>query len=184
MPNSFYTYILNIYDLVWFWVQKEFKTRYVWVGMVIDWELYKKLELFILPAGIWTSHNPSNRIRHIKFSGILRYERIPKNRLDNHNILLIIKKKLHSPPTASLLRAKIPLMSVLFMTVNYLMVRFHLSWRFGKYEVSSLPGLMWPGVVAPDSALSMVEIELNCVLMLNWIPWNRTVFDIWTVYWC
>ena len=47
--------------------------------------------------------------------------------------------------------------------------------------------------VAPDRALSMgkiklnyvLEIELfchvNCVLMLNWIVWNGTAFDIETV---
>ena len=31
----------------------------------------------------------------------------------------------------------------------------------------SLPSPLWPGEVAPDSVLSMVQIELNCVLMLN-----------------
>ena len=30
-----------------------------------------------------------------------------------------------------------------------------------------LPGLLCPGVVAPDRVLSMGQIELNCVLMLN-----------------
>ena len=30
----------------------------------------------------------------------------------------------------------------------------------------SLPGPLWPGVVAPDS-LFMGQIELNCVFMLN-----------------
>ena len=34
-------------------------------------------------------------------------------------------------------------------------------------------------VVAPDRVLSMGQIELNYVLMLNWIVWNKTVFDIW-----
>ena len=38
-----------------------------------------------------------------------------------------------------------------------------------------LPGLLWPGVVVPDRVLSIDQIELNCVLMLNWIAWNRTV---------
>ena len=38
-----------------------------------------------------------------------------------------------------------------------------------------LPGRLWPGVVASDSALSMSQIELNCVLILNWITWNRSV---------
>ena len=39
----------------------------------------------------------------------------------------------------------------------------------------SLPGPLWPGVVAPDRTLSRGQIELNGVLMLNWIVWNRTV---------
>ena len=33
--------------------------------------------------------------------------------------------------------------------------------------LSSILGLLWPGVVAPDKVLSMGQIELNCVLMLN-----------------
>ena len=36
-------------------------------------------------------------------------------------------------------------------------------------------GLLWPGMVAPDRVLSMGQTELNYVLMLNWIDWNRTV---------
>ena len=36
--------------------------------------------------------------------------------------------------------------------------------------------------MAPDSVLSMGKIELNYVLMLNWIIWNRTVSDTETVY--
>ena len=31
----------------------------------------------------------------------------------------------------------------------------------------SLPSPLWPRVVTPDSVLSMGQIELNCVLMLN-----------------
>ena len=30
----------------------------------------------------------------------------------------------------------------------------------------------------------MGQIELNWVLMLNWIVWNRTIFDPETVYLC
>ena len=30
-----------------------------------------------------------------------------------------------------------------------------------------LPGPLWPRVVAPDRVLSMGQMELNCVLMLN-----------------
>ena len=60
-------------------------------------------------------------------------------------------------------------------------------------SLPSLPGPLWSEVVAPDRALSMGQIELNCVLMLNWVTWNRTdwlkcitwnrnVFDNYTVY--
>ena len=71
----------------------------------------------------------------------------------------------------------------------------------------SLPGLLWPGVVAPDkgpiyglnrtNSILMSNwivwvnwiawngsvftikpyLHWNCVLMLNWIIWNRTVFQ-------
>ena len=34
-------------------------------------------------------------------------------------------------------------------------------------SLPSLPGSLWPGVVAADRVLSMGQIELNCVLMLN-----------------
>ena len=30
-----------------------------------------------------------------------------------------------------------------------------------------LPDLLWPGVVAPDRVVSLGQIELNSVLMLN-----------------
>ena len=33
----------------------------------------------------------------------------------------------------------------------------------------SLPDLLWPKVVAPGSILSMRQIELNCVIILNLI---------------
>ena len=33
--------------------------------------------------------------------------------------------------------------------------------------VPLLPGPLRPGVLAPDNVLSMGQIELNCVLMLN-----------------
>ena len=39
-----------------------------------------------------------------------------------------------------------------------------------------LPDPLWPGVVEPDRVLSMGQIERNCVLMLTWIVWNRTVW--------
>ena len=41
--------------------------------------------------------------------------------------------------------------------------------------LSLLPGPFWPGVVAPDRVLSMGRLELNSVLILNWIVWKITV---------
>ena len=34
-------------------------------------------------------------------------------------------------------------------------------------SLQSLPGPLWLEVIAPDTILSMGQIELNCVLMLN-----------------
>ena len=34
-------------------------------------------------------------------------------------------------------------------------------------SLPSLPGPLWPGVVAPYQVLSMSQIELNCVIKLN-----------------
>ena len=42
-------------------------------------------------------------------------------------------------------------------------------------SLSLLSGPLWLGVVAPDRVVSMGQIKLNCILMLNWIAW------IWTV---
>ena len=39
----------------------------------------------------------------------------------------------------------------------------------------SLPGLFQLRVVVLDRVLSMGQIELNGILMLNWIAWNTTV---------
>ena len=49
-------------------------------------------------------------------------------------------------------------------------------------SLPSLPGPLWSGVVAPDRALSIGEIELNCVLMLNWFVWFRTVWLTWIAW--
>ena len=49
---------------------------------------------------------------------------------------------------------------------------------WGMQSMPSLPlllGPLWPGVVAPDRVLSLGQIGLNCVLVLNCIAWNRTV---------
>ena len=39
----------------------------------------------------------------------------------------------------------------------------------------SLPSPLWPGMIAPDRVQPLGQIELNCVLMQDWIVWNRTV---------
>ena len=39
----------------------------------------------------------------------------------------------------------------------------------------SLSDLLCLGVVAPDMLLCIGQIELNCVLMPNWIVYNRTI---------
>ena len=46
-------------------------------------------------------------------------------------------------------------------------------------SLPSLPGSLWHEVVALDRVLSMAQIELKCVLMLNWTTWNST----WTTVW-
>ena len=46
-------------------------------------------------------------------------------------------------------------------------------WRMQSTpSLSSLPGSLRTRVVAPDRVLSMGQIELNCVITLNWIVWN------------
>ena len=41
-------------------------------------------------------------------------------------------------------------------------------WGMGSTSLlPSLPDLLWPRMVAPDRVLSMGQIELNCLLMLN-----------------
>ena len=49
---------------------------------------------------------------------------------------------------------------------------------WGMRSTPSLPsfqGSLCPGVVAPERVQSIYQIEPNCVLLLNWIFWNRTV---------
>ena len=59
-------------------------------------------------------------------------------------------------------------------------------------SLSSLPGPLWPGMVAPDKGAIYALNRTNCILMLkwivwirtvwlNWIAWNKNVFDNWTV---
>ena len=59
------------------------------------------------------------------------------------------------------------------------MVRFHLYWNFGECggtpSLPSLPGSLLSGVVAPDRVISIGQMELNSILMLNWMARNRNV---------
>ena len=53
-------------------------------------------------------------------------------------------------------------------------------------SLPSLPGPLWSGHAAPDWVLSVRQIELNCVLMLNWIAWNsnfRTLNSVLLLKW-
>ena len=77
--------------------------------------------------------------------------------------------------TASLQKGKTSPMSVLNMTLNNLVMRLHECWSFKECRV---PLYCYIGVIATDRVLSMGQIELNCVLMLNWIVWNRTVYRL------
>ena len=69
-------------------------------------------------------------------------------------------------------------MSFLDITLNNLMVRFTVILEFwgmlSNPSLPPLPGPLWPGEVASDRALSKGQIEQNCVLILNWIVWNKT----------
>ena len=78
---------------------------------------------------------------------------------------------LHNTPTTSLQRGKITPTNVLFITWNNLMVVSSIS-------LSSLPGPRSFKVVLPDRVQSIGQIEWNCVLMLNWIVWNRIVLHL------
>ena len=73
-------------------------------------------------------------------------------------------------------------MSVLNMTLNNGEVPV---WEMQSTpSLLSLPGPLLLGAVALDRVPSMGWIELNSVLMLNWIAWNRIVFDIEIAYLC
>ena len=68
---------------------------------------------------------------------------------------------LYNTSTASLRRGKTQAMSILIMTLNYLMAIF--SGALGNMEnpliaISLSP--LWPGVVAPDRVLFMGQIKL------------------------
>ena len=101
--------------------------------------------------------------------------------------------RLWNTPTVSLQRGKPPPPpnECPDMTLNSLMVRFQWCWGFGVCRstplLPSLPGPLWPGVVAFDKGsiygLNRTNgiLMLNWIVWVNWIAWNRNVFDNQTV---
>ena len=70
----------------------------------------------------------------------------------------------------NLCRGARPPTSVLGMTIQYEGEAPVLLELWGMWSTPSLPTLpdpLWHGIVAPDRTLSMGQVELNCVLMLN-----------------
>ena len=56
--------------------------------------------------------------------------------------------------------------------------RLELSEMWSTPLLLSLPGSFWPEMLVPDRVISMGQIELNCILVQNWIAWNRTVWHL------
>ena len=55
-------------------------------------------------------------------------------------------------------------------------------WRIqSTSSLPSLPGPLWIVAVARDKG-PMDQIELHCILMLNWIVWNKTVYIYIYIY--
>ena len=49
-------------------------------------------------------------------------------------------------------------------------------WWWGSSIAGALGNAEYPFIAICAQILSMGQIELNCVLMLNWIAWHGTVF--------
>ena len=86
--------------------------------------------------------------------------------------------ELNNTSTESLQRCKTHSPSVLGITLTIWWCYSSNAGALGNAEYPSWPSLqcpLWPGGIAPDRVLSLGQIELNCVLMLNWITWSKTV---------
>ena len=68
------------------------------------------------------------------------------------------------------------ILQAIIIILNNLIVMLELWGMRNAHSLPSLTGSLWPGMVTPDMVLSMCQIELNCVLILNWIAKNETVF--------
>ena len=83
---------------------------------------------------------------------------------------------LQNTPTASLQRSKTPWTSVLNkQSDGEVPLMLELWGMQSTSSLLSLPDPLWSGVVAPGRVLSMGQKELNCVIILKWSVWNRTV---------
>ena len=78
---------------------------------------------------------------------------------------------LYNTPTASLLKGKTPAMSIVDMTRNNLMLRFQWCCSFGECHCSRIQS-------GPIYRLD----RTNCMLMLNWIVWSRTIWLNWIAW--
>ena len=58
------------------------------------------------------------------------------------------------------------------------------SGALGNVEYSFITIAPTSTLTRSGSILSIGPVEVNSVLMLNWIVWNKTIFDIKTVYLC
>ena len=81
-------------------------------------------------------------------------------------------------PTASLQRGKIPTTTNKCSDYDTIQSNGEVPMMLELWGMRSTPlhcHHSWPMVEAPDRGRSMGQIELDCVPMLNWIAWNRTL---------
>ena len=162
-----YTHTVSWINSPWTVYKKEEKNAYfmrVWdTAFLFKEQRQKELENGH-PKRHVILHEASNELAHF---------------LSDKNKTLSSRLGLQNTPTTSLQRVKTSSTSVLkwHSTIWWWGSSNELE-RWGMRSIPSLPSLpgpLWPRFVAPDRVLSMGEIELNCVFMLNWIAWNRTV---------
>ena len=95
-------------------------------------------------------------------------------------LLWLSRQGQQNTPTASLLRSKTPPNECPGYDTKQSNGEAPVMIEFGGMQgtplLSSLASRLWPGVVAPKRILSMGQIELNSVFMLNWTVWSRIVY--------
>ena len=98
----------------------------------------------------------------------------------HHMNFLTPSPTLQNTPTASLQRGKNPLLNKCpgydtKQSDGDVPVMLELWGMQSTTSLPSLPSPLGSGVVVPNRFLSMGQIELNYVLILNWIAWSRIV---------